>query len=157
MASWSYDVRHASPCGKPNPQPKKEKEEGGFRDDPALLNHSLFFCSYFGFSLLGLLGVEVLLKQDAELLPEGLELLEVLLVLALVLDLGFDAYARMLVFLCLLGWGVIWHTLKDADGSGIVVDTSCGAESGCEDRGGGDQVVGKSVVQVALGGGRGSG
>lgn len=47
----------------------------------------------------------------------------------------------------------MWHTLKDADGSGVVVDTSCSAESGREDRGGGDQVVGKGVVQVALGGG----
>lgn len=47
---------------------------------------------------------------------------------------------------------MIWHTLKDADGSGVVVDTSCGAKSGREDGGGGDQVVGKGVVQVALGG-----
>lgn len=50
---------------------------------------------------------------------------------------------------------MIWHTLKDADGSGVVVDTSCGAKSGREDGGGGDQVVGKGVVQVALGGGGG--
>jgi hypothetical protein len=40
--------------------------------------------------LLGL-GVQVLLESDAELFPQGLELLEVLGVLALVLDLGLDA------------------------------------------------------------------
>lgn len=55
--------------------------------------------------LVGLLGVEVLLEQDAELLAEGLELLEVLLVLALVLDLGFDACEATSVFFC-GGWGV---------------------------------------------------
>lgn len=38
-----------------------------------------------------LLGVQVLLEQDAELLAQGLELSEVLLVLLLVLDLGLDA------------------------------------------------------------------
>lgn len=103
--------------------------------------------------LVGLLGEEVLLEQDAELLAEGLELLEVLLVLALVLDLGFDACVGGSVFLCGVVGVMVWHTLKDADGGGVVVDTSCGAESGREDRGGGDQVVGEGVVQVALGGG----
>lgn len=39
------------------------------------------------------LRVQVLLQLDAKLLAQGLELLEVLLVLLLVLDLGFDAYA----------------------------------------------------------------
>lgn len=38
-----------------------------------------------------LLGVEVLLQRHTELFPQGLELLQVLLVLALVLDLGLDA------------------------------------------------------------------
>lgn len=37
------------------------------------------------------LGVEVLLEGDAELFPEGLELLQVLVVLALVLNLRLDA------------------------------------------------------------------
>lgn len=37
------------------------------------------------------LWVQVLLQLDAELLAQGLELLEVLLVLLLVLDLGLDA------------------------------------------------------------------
>lgn len=44
-----------------------------------------------GLNLVLLLGVDVLLERDAELFPQGLELLEVLLVLALVLDLGLDA------------------------------------------------------------------
>ena len=38
-----------------------------------------------------LLGVQVLLKDDSELLAERLELVEVLLVLALVLNLGLDS------------------------------------------------------------------
>jgi hypothetical protein len=38
-----------------------------------------------------LLGEQVLLEWDTELLPEGLELIEILLVLALVLDLGLEA------------------------------------------------------------------
>jgi hypothetical protein len=42
--------------------------------------------------LLALLRVEVLLEDDAELLPQGLELIQVLLVLALVLNLGLDAW-----------------------------------------------------------------
>lgn len=42
-------------------------------------------------SLVALLRVQVLLERDAELLTQGLELLEVLLVLGLVLDLGLDA------------------------------------------------------------------
>ena len=37
------------------------------------------------------LGVQLLLEDDAELFPQGLQLLQVLLVLALVLDLGLDA------------------------------------------------------------------
>lgn len=39
----------------------------------------------------GLLRVQLLLQDNAELLLQGLELLKVLLVLALVLDLGLDA------------------------------------------------------------------
>jgi hypothetical protein len=41
-------------------------------------------------------------------------------------------------------------TFKDSDGSGVVVDSASGLESGDNDRGGGDQIVGKGVVQVAL-------
>lgn len=62
---------------------------------------------------------------------DGLELLDVLLVLALVLDLRLD-------------------TLEDADGSGIVVDLARGAERGLDDRGRGHEVVRKRVVQAAL-------
>lgn len=39
-----------------------------------------------------LLGVELLLQRNAKLFPQGLELLEVLLILALVLDLGLDTW-----------------------------------------------------------------
>lgn len=39
---------------------------------------------------MSLLGEEVLLELDAELLAQGLELVEVLLVLGLVLNLGLD-------------------------------------------------------------------
>jgi hypothetical protein len=42
-------------------------------------------------------GEEVLLEHDAQLFPDALQLLEVLGVLALVLDLGVDACAEMLV------------------------------------------------------------
>lgn len=45
----------------------------------------------------GLLRVQLLLQDDAELLLEGLELLEVLLVLAVVLDLGLDACSGLVV------------------------------------------------------------
>lgn len=38
------------------------------------------------------LGVHVLLQRDAELFAQGLELLEILVVLGLALDLGLDAY-----------------------------------------------------------------
>ena len=42
------------------------------------------------------------------------------------------------------------RTLEDADGSGEVVDSPGSAESGGEDGGGGDEIVGEGVVQVAL-------
>ena len=42
-------------------------------------------------------GEEVLLEHYAQLFPDALELLEVLGVLALVLDLGVDAWVVMLV------------------------------------------------------------
>lgn len=49
------------------------------------------------------------------------------------------------------------RTLKDADGGREVVDPPSGAESGGEDGGGGDEIVGESVVQVALWGGEDGG
>lgn len=158
-------VRRPPPVTKPNqtnPQPKKKKTRRvGFfgmtllysSPDPSFCFVVVVVVMGSVGCLVGLLGEEVLLEQDAELLAEGLELLEVLLVLALVLDLGFDACVGGSVFLCGVVGGMVWHTLKDADGGGVVVDTSCGAESGREDRGGGDQVVGEGVVQVTLGGG----
>ena len=42
-------------------------------------------------------GEKVLLEHNAELFPDALELLEVLVVLALVLDLGVDACGAVLV------------------------------------------------------------
>jgi len=42
-------------------------------------------------------GEELLLEHHAELFPDALQLLEVLVVLALVLDLGVDACAAVLV------------------------------------------------------------
>lgn len=54
--------------------------------------------------------------QRTKLFPERLEFSEVGLVLALVIDLCLD-------------------TLKDPDGSRIVVDTASGAESGLDDTG----------------------
>ena len=42
-------------------------------------------------------GEKLLLEHNAELFPDALQLLEVLVVLALVLDLGVDACAAVLV------------------------------------------------------------
>lgn len=108
------------------------------------------------FLVLGLLlGVQVLLEQDAELLAQRLELGQVLLVLLLVLDLGLDACCDhtgsanrhvcdeiKLVFVC--------HTLEDAHGSGEVVNPPGGPQGGRADGRRGDQIVSEGVVQVAL-------
>lgn len=107
---------------------KKGRREGGGR-----LAGPVVVVAIRG-DLFGLLGVQVLLQGDAELLAQGLQLVEVLLVLLLVLDLGLDA-------------------LEDADGRGVVVDAAGGLEGGHEDRGRGHQIVGEGVVQVALRGG----
>lgn len=42
------------------------------------------------------------------------------------------------------------NTFKDADGGGEVVDPSCGLQRCDDDGGGGDEVVGEGVVEVAL-------
>lgn len=42
------------------------------------------------------------------------------------------------------------HTLENADGSGVVVDTASGVQSRGEDLNGGNEIVGEAVVQVAL-------
>jgi hypothetical protein len=78
-----------------------------------------------------LLGVKFLLQRHTKLFSEGLELLKVLLVLALVLDLGLD-------------------TFKDADSSTEVVDPSGGLEGGSNHRGSRDKIVSEGVVEVAL-------
>lgn len=46
--------------------------------------------------------------------------------------------------------GRLERTLKDADGGGKVVDPSGGLEGSGDDRGGGDEIIGEGVVQVAL-------
>jgi hypothetical protein len=48
----------------------------------------------------------------------------------------------------MLGLGM--RTLKDPHGGGEVVDASGSAQSGDDDRGGGDEIVGEAVVQVTL-------
>lgn len=47
-------------------------------------------------------------------------------------------------------WWLFRRTLKDADGSSKVVDPSGGLEGSSNNGGGGDEIVGKGVVQVAL-------
>lgn len=42
------------------------------------------------------------------------------------------------------------RTLENSDGRGEVVDTPGSAESGGDDRGRGDEIVGEAVVQVSL-------
>ena len=42
------------------------------------------------------------------------------------------------------------RTLENSDSRGEVVDTPGSAESGSDDRGGGDEIVGEAVVQVSL-------
>jgi len=77
------------------------------------------------------LWVHHLPEIDAELLPYWLQLPQVLVVLALVLDLGLNS-------------------LKDTDRGWVVVDAASGAESGDDDGWGWDEIVGECVVQVSL-------
>jgi hypothetical protein len=74
---------------------------------------------------------KVLSKVNTELLSGVLELVEVLLVLLLVLDLNLE-------------------TLKDSDGSGVVVNSAAGLESSQKSLGGGDQVIRENVVENSL-------
>lgn len=77
--------------------------------------------------LFGLLWVQILLEHNAELLSEGLKLIQVLLVLTVVLDLGLD-------------------TLKDAHGGGEVVDSAGGLKGSNDDGRGRNKIVGESIV-----------
>jgi len=77
------------------------------------------------------LGVKVLLQRHTKLLPQRLELLEILLVLTLVLDLGLE-------------------TLENTDGGGEVVHPAGGLQGSDDDAGRGDKIVGEGVVEVAL-------
>jgi hypothetical protein len=113
-----------------------------------------------GAGVLGLLRVQFLLEHDAELLTQGLQLVQVLLVLALVLDLGLDACVQCVLVSCVgfRSWGERGYfpasgldsTLEDPDGGGEVVDSPRGTQGGRDDGGRGDEVVGEGVVQVAL-------
>lgn len=80
---------------------------------------------------LGSLRIKGLLERDTKLLAYRLEFLDVLFVLALVLDFVLDA-------------------LKNSHGRGEVVDSPCGPQSRDNDRGRGDEIVGKAVVKVSL-------
>jgi hypothetical protein len=121
-----------------------------------------------------LIRVQRLLERNAEFLTQRLKLLEVLCVLALVLDLEFDAYDVLVVNIhrviarrkgmpivsfshlhAKLGcanthMALIGRTLKDSDSRGEVVDTPSGANSGSDDRRRGYKIVGEAVVQVSL-------
>lgn len=57
----------------------------------AILAHSLIL------SFLLVCWVEVLLQRHAKLFPQGFELLQILVVLSLVLNLGLDSYILVLV------------------------------------------------------------
>ena len=103
-------------------------------------------------------GEELLLEHHAELFPDALQLLEVLVVLALVLDLGVDACAVVLVCApgCACGPGHCdvaiggKRTLEYPDGGGKVVDAPGGSEGSDDDAGRGNEIVGESVVEVTL-------
>jgi hypothetical protein len=106
-------------------------------------------------------GEEVLLEHYAQLFPDALELLEVLGVLALVLDLGVDAWGEMSVNF------PVWtslrcrpnapemmldceRTLEYPDGGREVVDAPGGSEGSNDNAGGGHEIVGEGVVEVTL-------
>lgn len=72
-----------------------------------------------------------LLEADAEFFPYGLELLEVFFILRLVFHLHLD-------------------TFEDSDGGGKIIHAAGSAKGSYDDRGGGDEIVGEGVVQVAL-------
>lgn len=111
-------------------------------------------------SRLLLLGVQVFLEDDSEFLAEGLELVEVLLVLALVLNLGLDSCgAKVCELGCvrllsshrmMLQGSVEVLTLEDPHSSGEVVDSPGGLERGGDHGRRRDEIVGEGVVQVAL-------
>jgi hypothetical protein len=101
-------------------------------------------------------GEEVLLEHHAELFPDALKLLEVLVVLALVLDLGVDAcvvYVSVCSGMCVDRWRRRKRqkrTLEYPDGGGEVVDAAGGSEGSDDNAGRGDEIVGESVVEVTL-------
>lgn len=75
--------------------------------------------------------IEVEQRQRTKLLAEGLELIQVLLVLLGVLDLLLD-------------------TVKHPDGGSVVVHATSSPDGGLNDRGRGDEVVGETIVETTL-------
>lgn len=107
------------------------------------------------------LRIQVVPQGDAKLFPYRLELLQVLVVLALVLNFGSDGCGEdetltIGPMLTHRGPGrgqceeVEGHTLEYSHGGGKVIDPPGGPEGGGDDGGRGDQVVGEGVVEVAL-------
>ena len=93
-----------------------------------------------------ILRVHVLNERNAEFLPEILELVEVLLVLLLVFNFGFDACSIVNTGVCVLdGWGGR-PTLEDSHGGREIIDSSGGLERSDDDGGGWDKVIGEGVV-----------
>ena len=117
-----------------------------------------------------LIGVHGFLQRDAELLTQRLKLLEVLCVLALVLDLELDACDVLVTDILARGYikvpractahaygrfcgvtlGRNKRTLKNAHSGGEVVDTPGRTDSGSDDGWRGNEIVGEAVVQVSL-------
>jgi len=98
-----------------------------------------------------------LLQADAQLFPQRLQLLEVLVVLALVLDLSLKAYGSFvsnsgsLVPAMLRIDEQLEHvTFEDSHRGREVVDSPGGPQRGGDDGGRGHEVVGEGVVQVPL-------
>lgn len=88
------------------------------------------------------------MQRNSELLSQALHVLQVLLVLVLVLDLGPDACSSLTCRPEREGRRVT--TFEDAHGGGEVVDAAGGPEGGGQDLDGGDEIVGEAVVEVAL-------
>lgn len=100
-------------------------------------------------------GVQVLLEVDAQLFPHGLQLFQVLVVLAVVLHLGLDACGKDfrqlgLIIPLICGSDTLRLTLEYPHCSGKVVDPAGGAQSGGDDRWRGHKIVRERVVEVAL-------
>lgn len=93
-------------------------------------NRGILFYFLFG-GVARHLETQFFLGLNTQLLSQRFQFFKILLVLALVLDLGLD-------------------TFKDTDGGGIVVDATGSLESRLNHRGSRDKIVCESVVETAL-------